>query len=578
MSPVAELAGAKAPIWMWTKPAEVESAALDQLRTIADLPYIHHHVAVMPDVHLGKGATVGSVVAMREAVSPAAVGVDIGCGMAALRTNLTAADLPDDLGALRSAVEAAIPVGHLGHASVASRVRGYDELWSAFGRLHPAVAGRLDRAMAQLGTLGSGNHFIELCLDTDGTVWLMLHSGSRNIGKEIAEAHIRVAKQLDHNVGLPDRDLAVFLAGTPEMTAYRFDLDWAQTYARRNRETMLALYVEALRRFFPRLRVPCPPTAGPHAGDAAFASVNCHHNYVAEEHHYGADVLVTRKGAISAPGGGVRDHSRLDGDAVLRRAGPGEPGVVPVGVARGGPADEPVQGEADLHHRRLRRPDGGGGVPEGRRGARRDPGGLQGRRRGRRLPAGPRRGRRPAPRRPLRQGLSFCVNGELRRRHAVVAVRAARRTSLPGLVTTCRLRFSLRCDRVVSPLGRLRGCTEFGSDAAHRHTVVVRLKNGCPAGACARQHSLLRGGRFFGMTSSCCERIYGTGRSQLLGLFEPLFDRSEPELPVEKSDVPGVGLDPRSKELHGEQVTCRSDVYGECVAFVEANRLGVRSR
>jgi tRNA-splicing ligase RtcB len=288
---------------MWTYPAEVESAALDQLRTIADLPYIHHHVAVMPDVHLGKGATVGSVVAMRDAVSPAAVGVDIGCGMAALRTSLTAADLPDDLGAVRSAVEAAIPVGHLGHATVSKRVRGYRDLWSTFADLHPAVAGRLDRAMAQMGTLGSGNHFVELCLDTDDVVWLMLHSGSRNIGKELAEVHIRAAKQLPHNTGLPDRELAVFLAGTPEMAAYRRDLDWAQAYARRNRETMLALYVEALRGFFPHMRVPAVAEQGPHAGERAFAETNCHHNYMAEEHHYGADVLVTRKGAISARAG-----------------------------------------------------------------------------------------------------------------------------------------------------------------------------------------------------------------------------------------------------------------------------------
>jgi tRNA-splicing ligase RtcB len=300
MSPVARLSGAQAPIWMWTQPAEVESAALDQVRTIADLPYIHHHVAVMPDVHLGKGATVGSVVAMRDAVSPAAVGVDIGCGMAALRTNLTDADLPDDLGPVRAAVEAAIPVGFRGHTEVSTRVRRHDALWAGFADLHPKVGARIDRAMSQLGTLGSGNHFVELCLDVDGAVWLMLHSGSRNIGKSLADVHIGVAKRLGHNTGLPDRDLAVFLAGTPEMAAYRHDLRWAQDYARLNRETMLALYTEALRRFFPTLRVGHPPAAGPHAGDTAFAAVNCHHNYVSEEHHYGADVLVTRKGAISA--------------------------------------------------------------------------------------------------------------------------------------------------------------------------------------------------------------------------------------------------------------------------------------
>jgi tRNA-splicing ligase RtcB len=303
MAPVSELAGARSPIWLWTRPDEVESAALDQLRTIADLPYIHHHVAVMPDVHLGKGATVGSVVAMRDAVSPAAVGVDIGCGMAALRTNLTASDLPDDLSAIRSALEAAIPVGHHGHQALSARVRGYRELWDSFGELHPKVAPRLDKAMKQMGTLGSGNHFLELCLDSDDAVWMMLHSGSRNIGKELADVHIAIARRLPHNEGLPDRDLAVFLAGSPEMASYRHDLEWAQRYARRNRETMLALYRDTLIRFLPALRAPSPPADGPRGGEAAFAEVNCHHNYVSAERHYGADVLVTRKGAIAAGAG-----------------------------------------------------------------------------------------------------------------------------------------------------------------------------------------------------------------------------------------------------------------------------------
>jgi len=323
MSPVAQLGGGRAPIWMWTRPDGVESAALDQLRAIASLPHIHHHVAVMPDVHLGKGATVGSVVAMRDAVSPAAVGVDIGCGMAALRTNLTAAELPDDLGAVRSAIEAAIPVGHRHHAAISTRVRRQGDLWDAFSDLHPKVSGLLGKAMAQLGTLGSGNHFIELCLDADDAVWMMLHSGSRNIGKELAEVHIGVAKSLAHNTGLPDRDLAVFLTGTPEMAAYRRDLRWAQEYAWRNRQTMLALYADTLRAFFPALRVPCPPADGSHAGDAAFANVNCHHNYVSEEHHYDADVLVTRKGAISARNGeyGIIPGSMGTGSYIVRGLG-----------------------------------------------------------------------------------------------------------------------------------------------------------------------------------------------------------------------------------------------------------------
>jgi tRNA-splicing ligase RtcB len=303
MCPVATLGAAPRPIWLWARPEDVESAALDQLRNVASLPYVHHHVAVMPDVHLGYGATVGSVIALRDAVSPAAVGVDIGCGMAAARTNLDAGDLPDDLGALRAALEAAIPVGMARHPQPTTRARRQNDLWSVFDQLHPRVSGRLERAMAQLGTLGSGNHFVEVCLDTDDTVWIMLHSGSRNIGKEIAEAHIAVARTLEHNAGLPDRDLAVFLSGTPQMRAYRHDLDWAQSYAQRNRDAMLAAAVDAMRGLLPGLRVPTPPRDGPHAGDRAFALVNCHHNYVAEEHHFGADVLVTRKGAISARSG-----------------------------------------------------------------------------------------------------------------------------------------------------------------------------------------------------------------------------------------------------------------------------------
>jgi tRNA-splicing ligase RtcB len=276
------------PIRLWTRIEEVESAALDQLRNIAALPWAHHHVAAMPDVHLGKGATVGSVIALKGAVSPAAVGVDIGCGMAAVRTNLRAEDLPDDLGAVRSAVEAAIPVGFSMHGEP---VRGVDkqQLWDEYADLAPIARGRVEKAVRQMGTLGGGNHFVELCLDADGEVWLMLHSGSRNIGKELAEHHMQVARGLPHNTGLPDRDLAVFLADTPEMTAYRRDLFWAQRYAALNRATMLALYRDVVQRFFPHVTFDEP--------------ISCHHNYVAEEHHYGADVLVTRKGAIRAGAG-----------------------------------------------------------------------------------------------------------------------------------------------------------------------------------------------------------------------------------------------------------------------------------
>ena len=284
--------GDRVDVLAWANAAQIESVALDQLRNIARLPWVFHHVAAMADVHYGKGATVGSVIAMKDAVSPAAVGVDIGCGMAAVRTSLTASDLPDSLGGLRSEIERAIPVGFDQHQSP---VKSGPELWREFQDLTPAVRDLESKARHQLGTLGGGNHFIELCLDTEDRVWLMLHSGSRNIGKTLAEIHIGRAKKLAHNQRLPDRDLAVFLAGTREMEEYRRDLFWAQRYARHNREAMLHLYEGVLRRFRP---------------DVRFAdAVHCHHNYVAEEVHFGEEVLVTRKGAI--------------------RAGKGELGIIP---------------------------------------------------------------------------------------------------------------------------------------------------------------------------------------------------------------------------------------------------------
>ena len=285
---LARVKGKNVDIHLWARATEVESAALDQLRNIAALPWVFHHVAAMADVHLGAGATVGSVIAMKGAVSPAAVGVDIGCGMGAVPTNLTAADLPDSLHALRTAIEARIPVGFSMHEEEAGAEAGA-ALWEEFPTLTDKVQGLFRRARMQLGTLGGGNHFIELCLDGQDNVWLMLHSGSRNIGKELAEIHMARAKKLAHNRDIPDRDLSVFLAGTEEMKAYRRDLFWAQRYARVNREVMVDLAVGVLRRHFPRLTT----------GEAIF----CHHNYVAEEHHYGQDVLVTRKGAIRAGAG-----------------------------------------------------------------------------------------------------------------------------------------------------------------------------------------------------------------------------------------------------------------------------------
>jgi len=297
--PSTTLKGRNVPIQLWAPLEEVDSQVITQLKNVAALPWVAHHVAVMPDVHLGKGATVGSVIAMQGAVAPAAVGVDIGCGMAAVKTSLSANDLPDDLRNLRLAIEDAIPVGRMGHESPAWR-RAPDKLRDAGQSLldrytttvAPVNAGTVS---GQMGTLGGGNHFIEVCLDTDEAVWLMLHSGSRNVGKVLAEHHIDIARRLKHNEALADRDLAVFLAGTRVFDAYRRDLFWAQEYARFNRQMMLHLLEDVVRGFWPR---------------ATFAdAISCHHNYVAEEVHFGDELLVTRKGAI--------------------RAGRGEMGIIP---------------------------------------------------------------------------------------------------------------------------------------------------------------------------------------------------------------------------------------------------------
>ncbi|GHJ34794.1 RtcB family protein [Streptomyces sp. TS71-3] len=299
-----EVPGEKVPIRMWTDPATVEGAALQQLRNVTTLPWVEG-LAVMPDVHYGKGATVGSVIAMRDAVCPAAVGVDIGCGMSAVRTSLTENDLPGDLSRLRARIERAIPVGRGMHDTPVDPHRlhgfptaGWADFWERFGSLAQAVRPRRERAAKQLGTLGSGNHFVEVCTDTDGAVWLMLHSGSRNIGKELAEHHIGVARGLAHNQDLVDRDLAVFVAGTPQMAAYRRDLFWAQEYARRNRALMMALLKDAVAKEFKKVRVTFEP------------EISCHHNYVSEERYDDVGLLVTRKGAIRA---GAGDHGIIPG-------------------------------------------------------------------------------------------------------------------------------------------------------------------------------------------------------------------------------------------------------------------------
>jgi tRNA-splicing ligase RtcB len=312
--PVA-LTGARASTLMWAPEHEIEATALQQLRNIAALEYVHG-VRVMPDVHLGKGATVGSVIAMESAISPSAVGVDIGCGVSAVRTSLTAADLPEDLKPLRLAVEAAIPVGFRGHEEWLDLKRlgindGLGAFWGRFKDLHAGVQRLESRAHSQLGSLGGGNHFLEVTLDSEDRVWLTLHSGSRNIGKELAERHITIAKTLPQNRDLPDPDLAVFLKGSPEMAAYRRDLEWAQEYALRSRKVMMELFKDTVR------------TALPSASVRFDNDISCHHNYVAEEEIDGRTMLVTRKGAIRAGSGdlGLIPGSMGTGSYIVRGLG-----------------------------------------------------------------------------------------------------------------------------------------------------------------------------------------------------------------------------------------------------------------
>jgi tRNA-splicing ligase RtcB (3'-phosphate/5'-hydroxy nucleic acid ligase) len=245
------------------------------------------------------------VIAMRGAVSPAAVGVDIGWGMSAVKTSLTAGDLPGDLSRLRSKIEQAIPVGRGMHDEPVDpgRLHGYptagwDDFWARFDGVAETVKFRRERARKQMGTLGAGNHFCEVCTDTEGSVWLMLHSGSRNIGKELADHHIGVAQKLPHNQDLADRDLAVFVADTPQMAAYRHDLFWAQEYAKHNRAVMMGLLTDVVRKEFRKAKPRFEPV------------ISCHHNYVAEEQYEGVELLVTRKGAIRA---GTGDYGIIPG-------------------------------------------------------------------------------------------------------------------------------------------------------------------------------------------------------------------------------------------------------------------------
>lgn len=290
------------PIKAWVRGVPLEEQALQQLRNTASLPIIHAWVAVMPDVHWGLGATVGSVVPTKKAIIPAAVGVDIGCGMMAVRTSLDAKDLPDDLAGIRAAIEKAVPHGRSsrgGRRDKGSWQKLPATAEDAWRRLRPgyeriiARAPKLDRGrhVGQLGTLGTGNHFIELCLDEANHVWVMLHSGSRGVGNRIGSHYISLAQKdmRRHLANLPDKDLAYFEEGAEHFEDYIFAVDWAQNYARVNRELMMRHILEALRgrEDLPRFR-------------ADLMAVNCHHNYVKREVHFGEEVYVTRKGAVRA--------------------------------------------------------------------------------------------------------------------------------------------------------------------------------------------------------------------------------------------------------------------------------------
>lgn len=290
------LSKARVPVKIWSPLETVESAALDQLTNTANLPFVFKHVAAMPDVHLGHGATVGSVIATKGAICPAAVGVDIGCGMMAIKTDLDAKVVQDNIVKIRHSIERSVPVGHEGNKKIVTSVANWKG-WETYNNLHAAQKHfkskeLFKRAQEQLGTLGGGNHFIEVCLDTDNNVWVMLHSGSRNIGKSLAEMHIYGAKEEMKKmfISLPDPDLAYYVEKTTQYDEYMSDLMWAQEYARENREEMMRRIMKDI-------------SYAIHNEDGKIKKlmeVNCHHNYVSKENHYGENVLVTRKGAVRA--------------------------------------------------------------------------------------------------------------------------------------------------------------------------------------------------------------------------------------------------------------------------------------
>lgn len=289
------------PVKMWTNGVPVDPKAVTQLQNTAKMPFIFKHLAVMPDVHVGKGSTIGSVIPTKGAIIPAAVGVDIGCGMIAVRTSLTASDLPDSLQNIRFAIESAVPHGRTTHRH--GRDKGawhrtpdiVDTHWAHLDEEFKRICDKYPKLRGtnhynHLGTLGTGNHFIELCLDEQDRVWVMLHSGSRGVGNAIGNLFITLAQKdmQQHIANLPDRDLAYFEEGNVHFNDYMEAVGWAQDFARHNREVMMHRVLEALSREIPKPFI------------TEQEAVNCHHNYVQKEQHFGEEVLVTRKGAVSA--------------------------------------------------------------------------------------------------------------------------------------------------------------------------------------------------------------------------------------------------------------------------------------
>lgn len=279
----------KSPVLSWAN-HELGGQEIQMAKNVASLPFVFKHLALMPDVHLGKGALVGSVIATKEAIIPAAVGVDIGCGMGAIKTPFKGEQLEGKLKKIRLDIEAAIPTGFNENKDVEKAVTNWQN-WRYFKDLHRGVQDLEGKAIKQLGSLGGGNHFIEVCLDEENQVWLMLHSGSRNIGNKLAQCHINTAKEIRKMAGekLPDPDLSYFVTGTPEFQAYWRDLQWAQEYARYNRDVMMGRFKRIVEKHLAGGKATKP-----------LLEVNCHHNYAEKEVHFGEEVYVTRKGAVRA--------------------------------------------------------------------------------------------------------------------------------------------------------------------------------------------------------------------------------------------------------------------------------------